>query len=361
VIPDTAVLEQAYPADEVVKIEALRSILAKVKDEDARNEMGRLALRRIWDDELTYIERTHLIKTKDAVVSHLVLNYAQRRFYHDCIVAPRRAKMPVRSIVLKARQLGFSTLIQSLQYEWCDREGYRTALTISYDDVSTKELFAKASFVHKNMWFPRTTRRASNDTMEFTDNGSTCFARTSGNFSAGRGDTFHHLHASEIPMWQDPDETLTSVLQAVPETPASSIFFESTAKGAQGAFYDAWRAAESGQSDFIPFFAPWYWDPAYVIQFAGEDQRNAFARTLDHTERRLLDQHRITLEQLAWRRHKIRNALQGSEAKFRQEFPSSATEAFLTTGSPVFNADTVADLEQNAERPIWRGNILLKL
>lgn len=254
-----------------------------------------------------------------------------------------------------------STLIQSWQYEQCDREPARNSLTISYDDPSTQEMLRKAKFVHQRMWFPHPTKRDAEGVIEFSDNQSQFIARTAGNFSAGRGDTFHHIHCSEIPMWPDPGETLTSALQCVPTAQNTSVFYESTAKGAMGEFYDAWRAAEAGESDFVPFFAPWFWDPDYALEFPSEDHANLFGRSLTVTERRLRDDHSLTLEQLHWRRYKIRNELQGSEAKFRQEFPSTPTEAFLTSGSPVFNADAIAELEKNATPPQWRGNIILEI
>lgn len=352
-----------FEAAEVGVLAHARSVLEQVDDTLTRNKMGRSLLRELWPDELTYIQKTHWIRTKDtdATVKRLVPRVAQQRFYRDVIVKCREEGRPIRGIVLKARQLGFSTLIQSWQYEQCDREPARNSLTISYDDPSTQEMLRKAKFVHGRMWFPHPTKRDAEGVIEFSDNQSQFIARTAGNFSAGRGDTFHHIHCSEIPMWPDPGETLTSALQCVPTAQNSSVFYESTAKGAMGEFYDAWRAAEAGESDFVPFFAPWFWDPDYALEFPSEDHANLFGRSLTVTERRLRDDHDLSLEQLHWRRYKIRNELQGSEAKFRQEFPSTPTEAFLTSGSPVFNADAIAELEKNATPPQWRGNIVLEI
>lgn len=363
-IPEPEELERSgYEASEVAVLAQARSILIREKNSKARGEMGRKLLRELWPHELQYMEKTHWLRTKDtdATVKRLVPRYAQRRFYEDVIVRCRQEGRPIRGIVLKARQLGYSSFIQCWQYEQCDREDARSSLTISYDDPSTQELLRKAKFVHQRMWFPHHQARDAEGVIEFSDNGSVFSAKTAGNISAGRGDTYHHIHCSEIPMWADAGETLTSALQAVPTAPGTSVFFESTAKGASGDFYDAWRAAEGGRSDFVPFFAPWFWDPDYALAFPSEDHEQAFARSLDVTERRLREAHNLTFAQLNWRRFKIRNELQGSEAKFRQEFPSTPTEAFLTTGSPVFNADAVATLEENATRPLWRGNIVMEV
>lgn len=361
-IPDADFLEQYYDAREVGALLQLKGMLQRMAASE-RGEAGRRALRAMWPDEQVFIEKTHFIKTKGddgQVLKQLRFNYAQQRFYDDVILPAIRENLPLRAIILKARQLGFSTFIQSWMFEQVDRGRSKNALTLSYDEPSTNELLGKGKHVYRNQWFPRATRRDSTQAIEFGDNGGTIHARTSGNLSAGRGDTYQYAHFSEVPMWADAGETLTSAKQAIALAPGTAVFIESTAKGAVGEFYDAWRMAESGRSSYRPFFAPWFWDPAYALDFQSEDEANAFGRTLNLTERRLQEAHGLSLGQLRWRRFKIADDLEGSEAKFRQEFPSTPKEAFLTTGSPVFNADMIAALEENARRPLWIGDIHLE-
>jgi hypothetical protein len=361
VIPSADFLEQHYEKHEVPILESLRKRLERITDEAERSKFGRGALRMLWPSERQYIEKTHFIRSKKGgEVTLLKLNYAQEKLYE--VMQKQAAEgLPLRIIILKARQLGFSTFIQSWQYEQCDRQKNHCALTISYDEPSSILLFGKGSFVHDHMWFPREPKKNSANTLEFKDNGGIAMVRTAGNLSAGRGDTYHHLHASEVPMWVDAGETLNSAMQAVPDRPGTSAIYESTAKGAVGVFYDEWGKATRGENDFVPLFVPWFWDPDYSLAFPSPDQADAFGRTLDLTERRLQDAHKLSLEQLRWRRWTIRNKCQGSEAKFRQEYPSTATEAFLTTGSPVFSAEAIAQLEQNAAPPLWVGNVTLEL
>lgn len=251
-----------------------------------------------------------------------------------------------------------STFAQSWQFEQCERAPNRAALTVSYDDESTKKMFGKVKVIRRNQWFRFGHRKDRDEALEL-DNGSTFHTKTAGNLSAGRGDTVHYLHCSELSSWENAGEILTGLLQAVPLAPETSIIYESTAKGAVGEFYDAWQRAAAGQSEFIPFFAPWFWDPDYALPFPTREQENDFAKSLNLLERRLLDKHKLTHQQLHWRRFKIRNDLQGSEAKFRQEFPSTPEEAFLTTGMPVFNPEAIMELEQNAVAPLWQGDISL--
>jgi hypothetical protein len=368
VIPKREVLEAAvagmddqeepgYTPAEIDYLEEIRTDLLRIP-ENLRDDQGRQLIRHLWQDPLTYIRKTHFIKTKKP--GRVVLfkpNYVQQKLY-DAMQVPAKKNRPVLVVILKARQLGCSTFIQSLFHEWMDREPTRSALTISYSSESTVELFQKTLFVRRNQWFPRRAIRDRGKILEL-DNDSTFFAKTAGTDSVGRGDTFHYLHCSEIPMWPDADEAFTSAMQCVPSEPATCIILESTARGAVGPFYDEWSKSEDGRSDFIPFFAPWFWDPDYTRPFPSKSYEGEFAASLNLEERRLAERHGVTNEQLHWRRWAIANRCQGSVNKFKQEYPSTAQEAFLTTGSPVFDAVAVNELQHNCVPAIWHGGITL--
>ncbi|HUU85490.1 MAG TPA: hypothetical protein VM243_18480, partial [Phycisphaerae bacterium] len=65
----------------------------------------------------------------------------------------------------------------------------------------------------------------------------------------------------------------------------------------------------------------------------------------------------LDLEQLAWRRWAIANKFSGDERKFREQFPSTPEEAFLVSGSPVFDAERIDIYSRNTRPPVWRGDI----
>ena len=359
-IPPEGDLEQTgYSKAEIEFLTKYARHLNTLEDPIRRATIGRHILRELWPDELEFISKQHWIGTKTPGVKVLLEpNFAQARFYKDVIQHSREENLPIRGVILKARQLGFSTFIQSWQYEQCDRADLRSTITVSYDEPSTKDLFAKARMIHQNLWFPRQTTRSSRGSLEFL-NGSEFHTRTAGNTRVGRSQTIHHAHCSEIPMWDDPGEALTSLTGCVPLTANSSMLYESTAKGAVGEFYEAWQAAEAGESHFVPFFAPWFWDPDYRLDFPDNDRRNAFGRTLDVKSRKYMERHSLSLEQMRWRAEKIKE-FHGSVRRFQQEFPAEPMEAFLTTGAPAFDPDRVAELQLNAVDPYWVGDIVLQ-
>src|SRR5690606_10310059 len=54
-------------------------------------------------------------------------------------------------------------------------------------------------------------------------------------------------------------------------------------------------------------------------------------------EKQLVKLFNLSLEQLNWRRNTIKNKCSGSVDTFHQEYPSTAEEAFLTSGRPRFD------------------------
>lgn len=254
-----------------------------------------------------------------------------------------------------------STLIQSLQYEWCDANPNRIALTIAHVDKSSIELFRKSKTIHRRLWFPRSTERDASGVFEFSDpHSSSFFVFTAGNPDAGASQTFHHGHLSELPRWPNPSETLTSMAPAIAPTLDSSVFIESTAQGAIGEFYERWIRAEQGKGDYVPFFAPWFEEPKYASPFADDEHRRLFLRGMSTEDREYQTRYKLSPEQMRWRRYQIDTELNGSEARFRQEYPSNAMEAFLTSGMPVFNPpEHILDLRAQCAKPQWTGDLVL--
>lgn len=63
-----------------------------------------------------YIEQFLQIRTKSAEVVPLRLNAPQQKLY-AALAAQARAGKPLRAIVLKARQMGFSTLTEAMIFK----------------------------------------------------------------------------------------------------------------------------------------------------------------------------------------------------------------------------------------------------
>jgi hypothetical protein len=74
------------------------------------------------------------------------------------------------------------------------------------------------------------------------------------------------------------------------------VLLESTACGFNQ-FYELWRRAEAGETEWLPVFLPWFLDKGY--------RRKADDFEMDGEERLFAVLHRLDAEQMAWRRAKI--------------------------------------------------------
>ena len=80
---------------------------------------------------------------------------------------------------------------------------------------------------------------------------------TAGSGGVGRSYTFTNLHISELAFWPgNKKETMTGLLQAVPNLPDTMIIVESTANGFEY-FKEIWDKAVKGENDFVPLFVGW--------------------------------------------------------------------------------------------------------
>lgn len=310
----------------------------------------------------SYIERNLRIKTKRAQIEPLKLNAAQTRLF-NALMEQDRAGRPMRAIILKARQMGFSTLAEAMIFAMAATGENRNGLIVAHRQDSTRNLFDMSKRFYDNL--PEELRpmmRASNAQEILFDNpdrdperraqnpglGSRIRCQTAGGGGIGRSDTLQMVHASEFAFWPgDKRETWIGVMQAVPAERGTLVIIESTANGFDE-FHELWEAAVNGESDFVPMFFPWYELPEYRkpaepgTEWTGE-------------ERELMDRFGLDEEQLAWRRWCIRNNCAGDADKFRQEYPSYPEEAFLTSGSAVFDPDLVAARLTEAEKPARTG------
>jgi hypothetical protein len=137
---------------------------------------------------------------------------------------------------------------------------------------------------------------------------------------------------SEVAFWKNASSHASGILQCVPDLPGTEIILESTANGVNNYFHEMWQKAESGLTDYIPIFVPWYWQDEYKREVPKDFK-------LNHIEEHLQRTYGITNEQLAWRRVKIIDLTsQGRDGEkvFMQEYPSNSIEAFQITGEDTF-------------------------
>lgn len=303
-----------------------------------------------------YIEEFIKIRNKSGKVIDFKLNMPQQRLY-DIIKKQKQAGKPVRIIILKARQMGFSTLTEAILFkETATKFNVKTGI-ITHLDTATTNLFNMSKGFYDNL--PDNMKpaiKASNakeiifDNEKGTGLKSKIKCMTAGTSGVGRSDTFNNLHISELAFWQgDVKATLTGLFQAVPNLPNTMIIIESTANGFEH-YKTLWDMAVKGESDFIPLFVGWNELDEYRMTYTGFE--------LTKEEQQLKEMYNLDNEQLEWRRWCIKNNCSGDIEQFQQEYPINAEEAFLTSGRPVFDVRTVIKRLQEIPKPLKAGYFL---
>ena len=298
-----------------------------------------------------YIQNFLQIRTKDAQMVPLIFNEPQKRLY-NAVKDAWNSGRPARIIILKARQMGFSTLTEALLFWICATAKQHEALVVAHTDEATRNLFAMSRRYYENL--PNEVKpltRASNAQELVFDVpskgapagavglGSRIRCATAGGQGVGRSATLQALHISEFAFWPgDKAATITGILQAVPDEPNTLVIIESTANG-YDEFKKRWDEAVIAQRDgtegYTPIFFPWY-----ELKEYRRPVPPGFKRT--ETEQELADLYGLDNQQLAWRRWCIATNFSGDERMFKQEYPATPDEAFLSTGSCVFNETAVA-------------------
>lgn len=182
-----------------------------------------------------------------------------------------------RNLILKARQLGFSTLIEILELDQGLFNSHHNGVVIADTLPNAGKLFGKIEFALARLpdalkvAFPLKSK-TSKTGLEFEDHhGSTIYVGTS-----ARGGTVQLLHVSELGKIarkypERAAEIVSGAFEAVPSD--GCIVVESTAEGAAGVFYDLVDVALKRQAEGAPetpldwrlHFYPWFKKAAYRL------------------------------------------------------------------------------------------------
>lgn len=300
-----------------------------------------------------FIETFCYIITKNATFEVMKLNEPQSivmDYVEECL----RDKKPIRVRILKARQMGFSTFISALGFWWATMNQNSSYAVVAHKEDSTKSIFDKNRVFYENLPLairPKTNRfNSENISYDFIGSDglsgglkSRIFFGTAGGSELFRGETILFMHKSEKAFWENVDVLNKSLNASIPQLPFTAVFDESTANG-YNHYKDEWDASVKGINDYKPFFFGWSMMKDYTMEV---EEGFEF---LDIEEEYML-MHDLTKEQMRWRRSKLvndysydLNDIKNDEIDdFKQEYPLTPEEAFISSGKSVFSSKVVAE------------------
>ena len=266
------------------------------------------------------------IQSKSGKIESFGLNRAQQ-YVHEQVESQLAKIGKIRAIILKGRQQGISTYVEARLYWKTSGSFGRRAYVLAHEQAASDNLFGMAQRYHDHapkMVKPH-TGTANAKELYFDRLNSGYKVTTAGSKATGRSGTAQLLHGSEVAFWDKADEHMAGIGQTVPDLPGTEIFLESTANGLNNVFHEMWQMAVKGESDYLPIFVPWFWQPEYRSQVPADF-------VADELEAVLADTFRLDDQQLVWRRRKINTDFKGDVSLFQQEYPCTPAEAFRCTG-----------------------------
>lgn len=298
-------------------------------------------------DPEVYIPKFLKIRTKEGKITALRPKPAQQMLL-DAVKREREAGRPPRILILKARQLGLSTITEGIMFQDSATRKLVQTLIVAHRDDSTTKLFRmnKLFFDYlprqlqpmckhsnaKELVFENPTRDpAEKRRRPGLMSSIRCVTANDG---MGRSETLNNVHLSEFAFWKgNKNEILDGVMQAVPAELNTLVVIESTANG-YNEFKDLWDGAVAGENGWVPLFIAWFHEPKYRMEVTE-------GTVWDEEERALMEAYHLDPEQMAWRRWCIAVNCHGDKRKFQQEYPSTPEEAFLFSGTPFFNNEDI--------------------
>lgn len=281
---------------------------------------------------------------------------------------------PIRLMILKARQMGVSTWVESLIYDWICRQAYVSALIVSNNSPGSEHLYKMFKCFYEFDPKPRPTDFSHQKGLVFSDpHGSQVLVQTAGSTYAGTSQTNQLVHLSELAKWPDPETTVLSIMQGVPDEPLTAAVMESTAAGSGDWWNEQWDKAVSAgpTSEWLPLFYPWYVHVEYQravdtvdMSHIGTNKRynlipneetDLLALTHAHVGDNPEHPVKVTMEQLAWRRATIDGKCGGDVLLFHQENPASPEQAFISSGKPKYDVANLQKMLKACKDPIAQG------
>lgn len=370
------------------------SCYARIASNDRDSAMFLDAQAAIEADLLLFIETCLWIQTKSRRIQLLKLNPAQMVLW-ETIDKLRKAGLPLYVIILKARQMGLSTLVAVYLYVNTILYPETKTIVMAHREDSVTHIFGMYErfqdylFHGRNddlralygslkpaegfggrqgskMVFRQKADRSKGLGSEIQVLLPSDAAKNGEEGTVGSGITTQNQHLSEVPKWGNAIATLGSVLSSLSDDPGSSCFIEATANRAGDDYQDLWDAAHLPENPFTPVFIPYTrLLNEYQKGFDSDETRDQFLRSLGTSandrfgdERTLRDSFGVTPEQLNWRRRTWSLKCGRSWQVFRRNYPLMPEEAFSSAGGNFIDPMKVTHHLDKAHPPKLSGYLV---
>jgi hypothetical protein len=221
------------------------------------------------------------------------------------------------SIVLKARQIGFSTLVIGLAFWITFFHDEKFVIGLSKTEREAMKLLKKGLFGYKRLpvWMLERGPEEVSKTLTKLEFGNGSSIEVFPASDPARGESAFLIIVDEWAFFPDPEAAWSAIEPAADI--GGRIIALSTANGVGNLYYEMVMGAQTGSNDFEFIFHSWRAVP----------ERDD-----------------------AWYASKVRSM---QPATLHQEYPTTAEEAFIKSGNPVFDIEMLDGIP--TEPPLRRG------
>ena len=316
-------------------------------------------LEEIKDRPEKLIELVFIVVDKNQITMPFFLNEVQQEFIDTLNKAKEDYKKglitDISLLVLKGRQQGFTTLITAYQLATSILNKNFQGFTLADNSDNTEAIFQnKAKFPHSQLPdILKPTEKFNNKRQLLFEKLNSSWAVDTATKNVGRSRTVNFFHGSECAFWKD---GIASVQAALGEAFTRNCIkiYESTANG----YNDYQKMWDSGVH--INCFYEWWRTKEYRITIPSEEEKQEFINNIDNKNewiyerlRWLKDDIKLDIEQLYWYYKKYEAYL--DKDLIKQEYPCSPREAFLLSGSTVFDTEKLLARLNQIPKPLKAG------
>jgi hypothetical protein len=285
--------------------------------------------------------------------------------------------------ILKARQLGMSTLINGMAHwqVWrlkdveCNLFVHEKPLAYSFIDrlrIFHDEL-PKVPGLERHLRAQAANARVPKDELYYSETLSKVTTIVVEKNTQARGRSALHNHLAEYAFYPSAATLLGSLMPQLPPAGSSarlqcSVVIESTPNG-KNDFYGVWQMAKSEESEWHADFFPWMVaEDEYSITpphgWKQTDEQREWARNLAHIRKGIDGIDTITPAQVYWYEQTLATECEGDQDVMDREYPSDDETCFLLRSRSIFKHDmrylnaTVLEAERRAPAEFAKRQIL---
>lgn len=253
-------------------------------------------------------------------------------------------------VVLKGRQLGCTTICLALDLFWAMKHPGMSGSLVTHTEEAREMFRATISMYMDGLpdkWkIPIEVHNRTQLIFKNRSRFSYQVAGTRKNTKLGKGQALTFCHCTEVSEFGD-EEGMASLEASFAEHNPNRLFiYESTAQG-MNHYVDMWDNALASTTQRAIFIG-WYRNQFYRKEKGSQEYRVYWDGRLSPQERKWVElvkklyDYEVDDEQIAWYRWNLAEKTR-DEQTMKQNFPWTADEAFIMSGSNFFNPVRITD------------------